>query len=71
MRGLLTSFILVQIMLIPCFLMVSEDIRVCCLGLAWMVLLGLLWRTNRGKRVMRKAWRLCLYILYGREVPKN
>lgn len=56
-------------MLIPCFLVVSDDIRVCCLGLAWIALLGVLWHTNRGKRVMRRAWRLCLYILYGREVP--
>ena len=56
-------FLIIEVLMIPLFLLTSEDLGVCLSGMFYVALLFMVSRTDIGKRFLEVAKRSCVNLL--------
>lgn len=62
MRDLIV-FLIIEILMIPLFLLTSDDLGVCVSGMFYVAFLFMISRTDVGKRFLKAAKRSCVNLL--------
>ena len=62
MRDLII-FLIIEVLMIPLFLLTSEDLGVCLSGMFYVALLFMASRTDAGKRFLKVAKQSCANLL--------
>ena len=62
MRDLIV-FLIIEVLMIPLFLLTSDDLGVCISGMFYVAFLFMVSRTDIGRRFLRVAKRSCLNLL--------
>ena len=62
MRDLIV-FIIIEVLMIPLFLLTSEDLGVCLSGMFYVALLFMASRTDVGRRFLKVAKQSCVNLL--------
>lgn len=62
MRDLIV-FLIIELLMIPLFLLTSEDLSVCLSGMFYVAFLFMVSRTDIGKRFLKVAKRSCVNLL--------
>ena len=62
MRDLIV-FLIIEVLMIPLFLVTSEDLGVCLSGMFYVAFLFMVSQTDAGKRFLKVAKRSCVNLL--------
>ena len=62
MRDLIV-FLIIEVLMIPLFMLTSDDLGVCLSGMFYVVLLFMVSRTDVGRRFLKVAKRSCVNLL--------
>ena len=59
----LIVFLIIEVLMIPLFLLTSEDLGICLSGMFYVAFLFMVSRTDVGRRFLRVAKRSCVNLL--------